>query len=1793
MGIEFEATSGKAIISMQRLGTNSNGDTITSIEGLAQDSAAAQIPYAEVAYFVEDNTAGSASGAIGMYTRQAGTWTQSMTIDGSGNVGIGTTSPSSELDVSGTVRVQQICDEAGANCKDVSGGWGSGGSVTSVASGTGLTGGPITTSGTLNVDVGTTANKVLQLDGSARIPAVDGSLLTGVNASGIVDGTIVNADIGASAAIDATKVGDGGVTTTEFGYLGSVTSDIQNQLNAKQATITTGTTSEYLRADLSKATLNTSVVPESGNLYYTDERAKAAAVADNIENAVTDVAPSKNAVFDALAGKQDVITNPVTGTGSDNRVVLWNGTTAIDASSSVSETQLDYLEGVTSNIQTQINAKLNTADERWSAATGGINYAGGDNVGIGSTSPSSRLEITATSTDANDSAINVTDSDGNTLLFVRNDGNIGIGTTSPQANLKVENSTTTAKVWAKSNTNSAFVLEDDNSIWELFLSHPDLADQSFSIGNNVGGWKRVMTMLGNGDVGIGTTSPDSRLEIKSSSTDGNDMALKVTDSDGNDLFFIRNNGQVGMGSANSNGGVDFIGNVQLDYGSSYMAVRADGSPGRLIHVSPGDWGNQSILGSTVISSIGGSAIQLNPNNGNVLGMIIDQVGKVGIGVAVPSHKLEVSDVNSEQLGLVQGGDNTNPARILLRKSRDTVVSSNYVAQGDTLGDILFQGATDGPSNFKIGASIGAIVSSGTISGSSLPTDLYFGTTSDGNVISTERMRITSSGNVAIGTTATNYNFHIKGTGNITNMALEKENDVDFTDFVFTAPIDGNDDTSGNRWQLSHRNDNEADAFHIANYWSDRNSVWNSSSYTARIAITKDGNVGIGTTGPSHKFTVAGDLTLQGTQSGPDYIYANGIGDDAKMLIKAGSTAGVWSQIEVTSNWNGSSNTEGKVAFSTVGTEQMRIDNNGNVGIGTTAPEARLHVSSDDPNLSPVVISNTGGGSSGIEIRTTGEYAYIDFAMESTSQVAGGVPDATARIWNQKGEGVSKLYFGVPVDNPKMTIQGDGDIGIGTVNPDFNLDIQGSTSTQLSLRQGGDDTTPARITMRKSRTTDVSSNYVAQGDTLGDILFQGATDGPSNFKIGAIIGTKVADGTISGSSLPTDLYFGTTSDGNVISTERMRITAGGNVGIGTTAPQGNLHIEGGLRAERWMSLYNSTGRTGEFFINAQASDSNMPTYGAIHRYANDGWDPIGSDPNTSAYEILTRASAPNTKTFLKLSSERGDISLVAANTGGDPSPVNQGIYIKSGGDVGIGTTDPGTPLDILSNSRAAVRLQTFNSTDNQDSFIQFVRRKGTSSAPLAVTSGNGLGVLAWVGYDGTSESTVSAIASVVENTVSTGSIPTALVFSTTPSGSLTPPERMRISASGNVGIGTTSPKAPLHIRSLAGSITDPNDDDNTVAIFDNPGANAVNLLLNSAEGGSNSSLIYAVNGEIQHGLTYNVAGDYLALTNNGESTAPSSGLIVNTSGNVGIATTSPDQMFVVEGNPGYSGQSTITQEGNRPSILVKGRWPNLLLNSTDTTSWNSEHGSTIGLWSHDDANDTHQWNLGGGRTGNFSIGYSKNSDNPHCGIGGYINAVDGTCDAATLTAFQINSGGNVGIGTVNSEVRLQVSGGGLCVGSDATCNSDNNNEGTLYANSASVTAADYAEYFLAEEELDAGEIVGLNTDTGFVRGYRPGDKLIGIVSKSPGIVGNLKIKRQQSVLVALMGQVSFNKLQVKLDNNVVKTHDDKSIGYLLASGDVYINLSSGNQNQEIAALKSENQAMKEVLCDLKPDAKICH
>ena len=62
---------------------------------------------------------------------------------------------------------------------------GSAGTVTEVVAGAGLTGGTITTSGTLAVNAGTGANQIVQLDSSARLPAVNGSQLTSLSAANL------------------------------------------------------------------------------------------------------------------------------------------------------------------------------------------------------------------------------------------------------------------------------------------------------------------------------------------------------------------------------------------------------------------------------------------------------------------------------------------------------------------------------------------------------------------------------------------------------------------------------------------------------------------------------------------------------------------------------------------------------------------------------------------------------------------------------------------------------------------------------------------------------------------------------------------------------------------------------------------------------------------------------------------------------------------------------------------------------------------------------------------------------------------------------------------------------------------------------------------------------------------------------------------------------------------------------------------------------------------------------------------------------------------------------------------------------------------------------------------------------------------------------------------------------------------------------------------------------------------------------------------------------------------------
>ena len=98
--------------------------------------------------------------------------TVGLSVIPSGNIGIGTQTPGATLEVAGPsgIRAQQICDESGSNCKDISGGWGGDGTVTSVAmttaTGLSVTGGPITGDGTFSLGLTNDLAAVEDLSGT-------------------------------------------------------------------------------------------------------------------------------------------------------------------------------------------------------------------------------------------------------------------------------------------------------------------------------------------------------------------------------------------------------------------------------------------------------------------------------------------------------------------------------------------------------------------------------------------------------------------------------------------------------------------------------------------------------------------------------------------------------------------------------------------------------------------------------------------------------------------------------------------------------------------------------------------------------------------------------------------------------------------------------------------------------------------------------------------------------------------------------------------------------------------------------------------------------------------------------------------------------------------------------------------------------------------------------------------------------------------------------------------------------------------------------------------------------------------------------------------------------------------------------------------------------------------------------------------------------------------------------------------------------------------------------------------
>lgn len=373
-----------------------------------------------------------------------------MIIKNGGNVGIGTTSPSAKLDVAGNIRATEICDEAGANCKDISSGWGAGGSVTSVGAGTGLTGGPITTSGTLAVDVGVGANQIVQLDGTSKLPAVDGSQLTNLpNDAGnyVLSGFVTGAD--------ATVVN---TDTVEVAI-----EKLQGQVDARIPT-------SYLDTD---------------GTFAADSDTKLAT-----QKAVKTYVDSQTGINDTLLGFTTGADTPIVAT---NTILEAFGKTQGQIDARIPDSYLDTDGALTANSDTKL-ATQKAVKSYVDAAAGAINssqwttngsdiYYNAGNVGIGSASPSEALVVSDSAADLQMRVGSITAGRNG---YVRFQGKNAADTTFRYADIGID-AENGLLAFDSPKTNSAGLL-----------------------GN---GGTADMVINAAGDVGIGTSAPEARFHI--------------------------------------------------------------------------------------------------------------------------------------------------------------------------------------------------------------------------------------------------------------------------------------------------------------------------------------------------------------------------------------------------------------------------------------------------------------------------------------------------------------------------------------------------------------------------------------------------------------------------------------------------------------------------------------------------------------------------------------------------------------------------------------------------------------------------------------------------------------------------------------------------------------------------------------------------------------------------------------------------------------------------------------------------------------------------------------------------------------------------------------------------------------------------------------------------------------------------------------------------------------------------------------------------------------------------------
>jgi len=1081
-----------------------------------------------------------------------------------------------------------------------------------------------------------------------------------------------------------------------------------------------------------------------------------------------------------------------------------------------------------------------------------IGFATGRGITTGNYNTILGANVTGLSTTLSNNII-IADGQGNRRINVDSNGNVGIGTTNPSSLLEVYNGdikiNNTYKIgWRYSSGdtsmyNSIESSYNDTTTGIAYKAGSWTGNQTITCHNfqtYTSGWQSRLVILQNGNVGIGTTSPADKLSIVNGNISLSDSYKLYNGSaaDSAGLYFSSNqvnisgySGIIFRSSAtnitsqtermriDTTGQIKFNGYTSTSsFPGTAAGLIAFDSSGNLITIASGGGGG-GVTGSGTTSYVA----RWTSSSAIGTGVLYDNGTNVGIGTTSPGVKLDViggirSFLSAGNYGLITNGsfqavgdhnatlmldlDNTGAADLVNIKKSGT--SRFYIKNDGNVGI----GTTSVTAKFDIrqtSAATGLKVFVNDTTTAKIAEFVGY----DNSLGDTTRMVVQAGGSVGIGTTSPTGELHVYGSQPAFRIQSSVSGNMQF----------GQWDTTYNRIQSSGR-----DFLLIS---TDATNLIFSTNTTERMRITSGGNVGIGTTSPVSKLTVQGDINVNYNSTSTNYVQrtfvtAHAVGNRGAILrfgMDDGSFSGM-SVENIASSAAGYNSQfidfkthEGGISADT----RMRISPTGNVGIGTTSPDSKLHVFAGTAgtftphgNIDDLLVEvNTDGG---ITIATPdANGSHIAFASPSNN--------LAAYIRGQYGAGTtSNLAF--YTDSVLAVYMRNGNVGIGTTSP----------ASKLYVVSSG-------IPIARFDGSSVAASSVTEIDILGP-----QSNGDLNLGVG---GSTFTDATnniqnkayvtaasgLSGLNLRSDSgYVQITAGGVASSNEVARFTSSGNVGIGTTNPTNKLEVVGSIAYVPSVgnpifisndATYGTSG-TGRYVAVGFGGLSNGANKIFAHNTGEDGLYICSATSRSINFRAGGSATdhvsinnlgsvgigttSPETKLHIYSSATTGEIRLGGGNGSGNarmyfqahastayidmygnnqhlPLYINANPLIFNGGNVGIGTTSPNSPLEIAgttgknysASTAATLKLRdTATAATNVGGAIQFQGYKISTS-----NIGN------FVAIDG-----------VKENSTSGDESGTFRVFTSNSSGTLS--EKIRVTSDGNVGIGTTSPSTKLEV-----------------------------------------------------------------------------------------------------------------------------------------------------------------------------------------------------------------------------------------------------------------------------------------------------------------------------------------------------------------------------------------------------------